>query len=205
MTETYGNSPIDKIFGVVLEKQTYKNIGYLLLSFPLGLLYFLILIPGISLSFSLMFIVAGFPLMLGVLLLSDHLLSFERYLLRTVLNQPVFLERRQLPPHGRIFARLGERLAQRYTWKGLFYLLLRFGMGLVSFILVMVLAPVSVALITLPVTYRFGDMHIFGTTVATFDQALICCTIGAILALVSTHLFNAWTGLWKRVAAALLS
>jgi hypothetical protein len=43
-TQPYDASAIDRIFGVVLEKQTYKNIGYLLLSFPLGLLYFLIII-----------------------------------------------------------------------------------------------------------------------------------------------------------------
>jgi hypothetical protein len=205
MTETYENSPIDRIFGVVLEKQTYKNMGYLLLSFPLGLFYFVILVPGISLSVSLMFIVAGFPLLLGVLLLSDQLLRFERYLLRTVLNQPMFLERRRFAHEQRIFARLGERLAQGYTWKGLLYLLLRFAMGLVSFTLVVVLTPLSVLLISLPLTYKWIPVHLFDRTVTNFDEALICCSMGAILALVSTHLFNAWTALWKRIAAVLLS
>jgi hypothetical protein len=205
MTETYGNSPIDQIFGVVLEKQTYKNIGYLLLSFPLGLLYFAILVPGISISFSLMFIVVGFPLLLGILLLSDQLLRFERFLLRTVLNQPVHLERRRLSPERRIFASLGERLAQGYTWKGLLYLLLRFAMGLVSFALVAVLAPASVLLLSLPLTYRFFTVHLFERTVTNFDQAVICCSMGAILALGSTHLFNGVTAVWKRVAQSLLS
>ncbi len=206
MTETYENSPIDRIFGVVLEKQTYKNMGYLLLSFPLGSLYFAILVPGISLSFSLMILVVGFPLLLGVLLLSDHLLRFERFLLRTILNEPVHLERRRpLTPERRIFVRLGERLAQGHTWRGLLYLLLRFAMGLVSFVLVVVLTPVSLLLISLPLTYRFIPVHMFDRTVTNFDQALICCSTGAILALVSTHLFNGWTALWKRVATALLS
>lgn len=205
-TQNYETSSIDRIFGVVLEKQTYKNIGYLLLSFPLGLLYFLIVVPGISISFSLMFIVVGFPLLLGVLLLSDRLLSFERYLLRSILNYPVHLERARPTPNRRLFAQVGQRLAQAYTWKGLFYLLLRFGMGLVSFALVMFLVPLCLFLMTVPLTYQWGHIHIFDdVTVTTFDQALICCSLGAILTLISTHLLNGWTGLWKRIAARLLS
>jgi hypothetical protein len=203
-TQPYDASAIDRIFGVVLEKQTYKNIGYLLLSFPLGLLYFLIIIPGMSISFSLMILIVGFPLLLAILIISDRLLNFERFLLRAVLGYHLAKERPRLSPERRIFAHVGQRLAQGYTWRGLFYLILRFGMGLVSFAMVAALVPASLFLLAAPLMYQFGSMHIDDVKVTTFDQALICCSLGAVLVLVSAHLFNAWTGLWKRVAGVLL-
>ena len=41
-------STIDRVFGAVLQKQTYRNMAYLLLSFPLGIAYFVLLVAGLS-------------------------------------------------------------------------------------------------------------------------------------------------------------
>ena len=109
-----------------------------------------------------------------------------------------------MSPEKRLFAHLGQRLAHRSTWKGLLYILLRFGMGPVSLALVVSLIPVSVILLTLPLTYQLGGIHLFGVTIDTSDKALLCSSLGAVLVLASAHIFNAWTGLWKRVAGALL-
>jgi hypothetical protein len=157
-----------------------------------------------SISFSLMILIVGFPLLLAILIISDRLLNFERFLLRAVLGYHLAKERPRLSPERRIFAHVGQRLAQGYTWRGLFYLILRFGMGMVSFAMVAALVPASLFLLAAPLMYQFGSMHIDDVKVTTFDQALICCSLGAVLVLVSAHLFNAWTGLWKRVAGVLL-
>lgn len=205
-TQPYETSVIDRVFGVILEKQTYKNIAYLLLSLPLGLLYFLIIVPGLSISLPLLFVVVGFPWLLAILLVSDQLLNFERFLLRSVLGHRVVVERPRLNPERRIFARLGERLAQGYTWRGLLYLLLRLGMGVISFALVVTLVPVSLLLVTLPLTYQWIPVKIHSDLMVTnIDQAMLGCSLGAVLVLASAHVFNAWTRLWKRVAGVLLA
>ncbi len=148
---------------------------------------------------------------LAILLVSDRLLSFERFLLRSVLNEPISLERARISPERRIFAQVGQRLAEGQTWKGLLYLLLRFGMGTVSLVLVLSLIPLSLLLVSLPLTYQFVSGQMFISSLAanvrvtSFDQALVGCTLGATLTLLSAHILNAWTGLWKRIAGALLS
>ena len=44
------DSEIDRIFGPVLQVRSYKNLLYLAMSFPLGLLYFVTMITGLSIS-----------------------------------------------------------------------------------------------------------------------------------------------------------
>ena len=60
----------DPVLGVLTNSQTYKNLAYLLLSFPLGVFYFVFLITGISLGVSLAIIWIGIPIFIGVLMLS---------------------------------------------------------------------------------------------------------------------------------------
>ena len=50
------------VFETVAERQTYYNIAYLMLSFPLGLFYFVYLVTMLSLGFGLAVTVVGLPL-----------------------------------------------------------------------------------------------------------------------------------------------
>ncbi len=51
------------VFETVAERQTYYNIAYLMLSFPLGLFYFVYLVTMLSLGFGLAVTVVGLPLL----------------------------------------------------------------------------------------------------------------------------------------------
>ena len=56
-------SSLAKFFGVALRSQTYLNLVYLLLAFPLGVFYFTLLVTGISLGFGLLIVwIGGFIL-----------------------------------------------------------------------------------------------------------------------------------------------
>ena len=48
-------------FGVIAEPQSYINILYLLLAFPLGIAYFVFLVTGISVGAGLIIIWVVFP------------------------------------------------------------------------------------------------------------------------------------------------
>ena len=65
-------------FGVVAEPQSYINILYLFLSFPLGIAYFVFLVTGISLGFGLAIIWVGVPILVLVLAGSWALCQLER-------------------------------------------------------------------------------------------------------------------------------
>jgi hypothetical protein len=59
------NSRLSDIFGVVSKKQTYKNVLYLFLAFPLGIAYFVFLSIGFALGLGLSVLVIGLGILLG--------------------------------------------------------------------------------------------------------------------------------------------
>ena len=69
---------LDIIFGPATDAQTYLNLLYLLLSFPLGIAYFVFLITGLSLGAGLLVIFVGVPILIGVLFACQGLGAFER-------------------------------------------------------------------------------------------------------------------------------
>ncbi|ELZ96872.1 hypothetical protein C440_03823 [Haloferax mucosum ATCC BAA-1512] len=88
---------IRQMFGVVTDGQSYKNIAYLLLSFPLGSFYLVALVAGLGLGISLPLTLVGLPLLFGVLYLGRLLAAGERRLAERLLGleieRPPSLER----------------------------------------------------------------------------------------------------------------
>ena len=60
-------SLLGNIFGVFIQLQTYLNILYLLLAFPLGLGYFVFLVTGLALGLGLFITWFGIVILLLVL------------------------------------------------------------------------------------------------------------------------------------------
>src|SRR5512133_2745838 len=77
---------LNDFFNVALRGQTYLNMLYLLLSFPLGLFYFIFLVVGLSLGFPLMIIWVGLFILLGVFAAWYALIAFERWIGITLLR-----------------------------------------------------------------------------------------------------------------------
>nr|QNO47354.1 hypothetical protein LNGCCOLK_00031 [Methanosarcinales archaeon ANME-2c ERB4] len=78
MNETTGI--VKQFFGVAARGQTYLNIIYLLLSFPLGTAYFVFLVTGLLLGLSLSIVWVGIPILLLMLAAWWGLVVFERQL-----------------------------------------------------------------------------------------------------------------------------
>ena len=76
----------DPIFAPFSDPQSYLNLLYLLLAFPLGIAYFVFVVTGLSLSVGLLIVWVGIPLLLGLLAASIGLASFERLLARQLLG-----------------------------------------------------------------------------------------------------------------------
>ena len=65
---------------VVVQRQTYRNVVYLLLALPFGLLYFSVLTTGFLLDLGLSVTLVGIPLLLALFVGSRYLVAFERWL-----------------------------------------------------------------------------------------------------------------------------
>ena len=210
------------MFSVAVRPQTYLNVSYLLLSFPLGIAYFVFLVTGLSVGFGLLIIWVGLPILVAVVAGSRVLCQFERALANTLLREDIPpLQRRSpaasLTPGGsdvsageRLFInawrRVKAHLSDRVTWTGMLYLLVRFPLGIASFVLVVVLVSVSLGFAAAPLYYWAGDGINFGVwRIDELWEAVSLMAIGIPLALVSLHVLNGAAYLAGKVARGMLA
>ena len=73
------DKPQNFLLNVIKSPQSYRNIGYLFASFPLGLFYFIVLIVGSSVGAGLAVIAVGIFILWGLIGVSSHLANFERW------------------------------------------------------------------------------------------------------------------------------
>jgi len=133
--------------------QTYRNLLYLLLSFPLGVGYFVFLVTGLAVGGSLAVLLVGIPILLFVLACCHLGGSLERLaaerLLRVEIPSPgyPFLEPDALSDRVRTLVRCGE------TWKSMGYLASKFAVGTASFVLLTTSLSISLSLLLTPLYY----------------------------------------------------
>src|ERR1051326_2452434 len=76
-------------FSVARQGQTYLNLLYLLSAFPLGMVYFILLVTGISVGLGTLIIWIGIPILLITIIMWDGFASLERILVRNWLRVSV--------------------------------------------------------------------------------------------------------------------
>ncbi len=168
-THATQNTYVKRFFGVVVRGQSYRNLLYLFLAFPLGLFYFIFLTVGLSLGAGLLIIWIGIPILLFMLVAWPALASFERQL-------AISLLRIDIPPMSRedtsgqgIWARLKAHLKNPVTWKSLVYLFAKFPIGVLSFVVVVTSISLTVGLVAAPILYQFPTIP-FTKTAPSVDS-----------------------------------
>jgi len=194
-----------RVFGVPFRLETYRNLAYLALAFPLGLFYFMFLVTGLALGLGLYIVVIGLPLLVAVFLCWRLFIRFERLQSRWLLDQPTAGDT-ALPwsQTGKFWPWLKSRLASPVSWKGFAFLLLKFPLGLAAFVVVTVCGALSAALLAAPLIYGRVPYEVFDTTVVSAGQAWLLAAIGLMVTVLSFHLFNALARLFKWLSAKLL-
>jgi hypothetical protein len=208
MTDTRtlaADSAIDRIFGPVIQAQTWINMLYLLISFPLGVAYFVVLVTMLSAGVGMAVIVVGFFILWFGLMAADVLSELDRTVINTMLGTGIPPRAQATAVGGPLHKHMLATAKRPGTIRRVIYLFLRFPLGVAGFILVMVLIPLSVVFLTAPLTYSFIPIQIGVSTVETFDQAIYICCFGAVFTLVSVHLINSWTAVCRRFAKTMLT
>ena len=196
-------------FHSLWKSQTWLNVLYLILSFPLGIIYFVVLVTGISLGFGLLITVIGIFILFGVLILVRAFSKFEAGFTNVFLGTQI---RPQIvdPEIQGFWKRFREKLRSPLTWKGLFYLFLRFPMGIFAFSLTVSLLAASLGLISTPFLYNspWVDMDWPNNTwwnIDTLPEALVVALVGIILLYVSLFVLNWLAWIYGRIAKTLLT
>ncbi len=210
-------TPADAVvyfFKAPFRLRTYSNLLYLLLAFPMGLLYFIFLAVGLTTGFGLVIVWIGIPLLALVFAGSWGLAALERQLAIHVLGAEV---PPMLPPPGSepassLWKQIGAFLSNPVTWKGMAFLLLKFPLGIVSFIAIVTLLATTAGFLLAPVAWYFGDFSWdleYGAEpilwmVDSPAAAAVVWAIGVLALFVSLNLLNGLALVWRWTAAFLL-
>jgi hypothetical protein len=195
---------IERLFRIFINPQTYLNLIYLFLSFPLGLTYFIILITGLSLGFGLLIIWVGLLILTAVLAISWACVHFERllaiHLLKVNLPQPETVS----IPSETIFHRVRRYLGNPLTWKGLAYLFLKFPLGTATFVIAVTLLSLSLSFVFAPFIYPFWHLDFFFFRIDSFPVALVAMVVGVFLTPLSLYFLNFVADGWAKFTTAML-
>jgi hypothetical protein len=82
-------SVLDRTLGVAANRQTYKNLLYLLTRFPLGIAYLVVFVTGLSLGMATVPLLVGVPILAGVLGVAGYVGVVEAALLRIFFDRDV--------------------------------------------------------------------------------------------------------------------
>jgi two-component system, OmpR family, phosphate regulon sensor histidine kinase PhoR len=200
------------IFRIVWDRQSYMNILYLLVSFPLGLAYFIFLVPGIAVGLGALFLIAVFmlPLIITILL---HIAAFERHMAIQWLHIAIPPMSYPSPKQMTYWQRFQAKLTNSMTWKTLAYLLLKFPLGLFAFVITIVLLVLCIAitvftlpiwLLTAPFVILFMMLKNLSHVKKWLQLYLWFALTGFGVFLITLHLLNGLTFVYGQFARVML-
>jgi len=202
-------STLVDVFGVVTDAQTYRNLLYLVVAFPLGLFYYTVLVLGFTLGLGLSILLVGLGILLATVVGLRYVAAFERRLanrlLGTAIADPDDLEREG---EG-IVAAVKAYLGASSTWRGLGFVLVKFWLGILAFVLLVSLLGTGIELAVLPLSPEgVFNVQVAGwrvaDTVGTPIQRALAVPVGLVLVLVALHVQNAVARVNASIASSLL-
>lgn len=199
-----------RFFGVIARKQTYLNMLHVLLSFPLGLFYFVFLVTGLAVGIGTIIIWIGLLILAMVMAAWFLFILFERQLAAGLLQVKMNpLETPRTRMAGTTWRKVVAYLKNPVTWKGLLYLFLKFPLGVGFFSVGTSFLAITISFLAAPIGYRFFYPEVWFTMekiwrVDTLGEAMILFVVGALLLFVTLHLINGMARISAQLAKALL-
>jgi hypothetical protein len=202
-----------RFFKVIVSKQAYLNLVYLLAAFPLGVLYFVFLVTGLSTGIFLSIVWVGIPLLILIGVGWWVLASFERLMAIFWLKEEVPAMTLPPGPGKGISASFRGYLTNPVTWKSPVYLFLKFPLGTATFVILVTLISLTLAFLTLPLTYELLDFQIGGFfspdqggwQIDGMGEALLGTLIGLMLWPVTMQIINGLAWVHAKFARVMLS
>jgi signal transduction histidine kinase len=191
---------VRRFFHVLWEPRSYLTALYLLLAFPLGLTYFVVILGGAMVGGLLAIFAIGLLILLVTVAAAWLFAVFERELAITLLGArvpPLALPDREiLTP----WQQLVRHLQRPTTWRSLAFLLVKLPFGLFATWLVLTLLGPAVGGIIYPVGHLIGR----GPSPDALGALIVPGLPAVLLLTVAFHVLNFVGRLWGRFAADML-
>ena len=183
----------ESFFAIVFQPQTYRNLAYLLLSFPLGILYFVVTVTAVSAGAGTLIIGVGLGILSALILLLRGVASLERQLAETMLGVEIKPARPMASRRDGILGRIADLILDIYAWRTVLFALLKFPIGVASFVMTVVGLSVPLSFAASVFLYRIVPINA-GTAfyVDTLNEALLFSALGVLMLPIALHLLSAW-------------
>jgi hypothetical protein len=199
---------IDAVLGPVLSRRTYANLTYLILAFPLAMLYWSLFGFGMVFGILLSVVLVGIAILALMLLVVRALVWLERWLANSLLA--VSLEAPDdVSRSGGAGGDFRSYIDAASTWQGFGFLSLKIFLGLLGIVLAYGLVQGLTLLsagVRRPLDVSFGEVNGDPViwTIETVPETALAMGTGAVLVLLVLHLANGFGYVAERMAIALL-
>jgi hypothetical protein len=189
-------------------KKFLPNLIYLLLSLPIGILYFVVLITGFSLGIGLLITLIGIPILVAMIFVTYILGDLDRKMTSLLLG--VNIAKPEARPSNDDSARaiLVAQVKSLQFWKELGYLLVKMPIGVVSFTIAIVLVTLSLGFIAAPFILTFApqaQMMLWnGFEIDTMQRAVVTSVVGLGLGAISVVVINGYANLMGAISVRAL-
>lgn len=197
-------------FDVITRKQSYLNIIYSILSFPLALVYFVFAVTALSLGIGLIPIFVGIPVLVLTLLLCRKIMLLECILAEGLLHEDKHIAdiwRNKAPASGeQILNKAKATLFNPDNWKAVFYIFIKFIYSTVVFTVSVTLVSVSAALVCAPFVFQILEesnidfsihyhslLQYLGFNLTIFQESIVYMFVGLLLSVLTFHAINIMT------------
>jgi hypothetical protein len=184
-------------FSVLGESQTYLNIVYILLAFPLSVVYFSLVITGVSLSAGLLVIVIGFFVFMATLMMLKAFRWLDAELTRVFLGRAIPMEKTHEKQAG-LSALIKRVFGSTLTWKlFIYYLLIKFPLDTVIWSVSVAFIAITFDLLVvapLLADYWWYNDELTRWLVDFFGDVYVLPFLGVIWGMISLHVIRglAW-------------
>lgn len=197
-----------KIFGVYIDPRTWGSLLFTFITFVTGIIYFVWVVSGASISISLLILIVGVPIAILFLLSVQGLALLEGRLVEALLGER--MPRRPMFAQSGLswLERLKALLTDKHTWISMLYMFLQLPLGIVYFTLNIVLITLALSFMAAPVVQIFLNIPVVslgGSPVLVPYWGMILMMIsGFILLTLTMHLVRALGWLHGRYAKWML-
>ena len=153
-----GRARVRSVLSAPVRRQTYRNLLYLGLAFPLGIAYLVFVTVGVALGVGLSVILVGIPILAAVVIATVLLAGLERWLAARLLDRE-FDTRASLDGES-VRGMAVAAVTDARTWTPLVYLPTKFVFGVVTFVVVFTTLTTGISLLFAPLYYTEPGVYV---------------------------------------------
>jgi uncharacterized membrane protein len=208
-----------RFFGVYLDPRSYTSLFYMLLTLATGIVYFTVVVTGLSLSFGFAILIIGVPFFLAFIGITRVISLGEGRLLEAISGERMPRRPVHPGPPASWWKRIGDMLTDARTWTTLAYFVLMLPLGIVYFTIAVIGIASSAALIGTPLTlfahhfawidFSLND-HVYWPPGESWSPdhplfaSVLLLALGVLLLTVLLHLARGLVRIHARLAKSML-